>query len=36
MVKIMHKVLLEAIKVTFITTSFIVVNANEVIAINNT
>jgi hypothetical protein len=30
------KVLLEAIKATFITTSFIMVNANEVIAINNT
>jgi hypothetical protein len=27
---------LETIKATFITTSFIVVNANEVIAINNT
>ncbi len=32
----MHGVLLEATKVTFVATSFIIVSANEVMAINNT
>jgi hypothetical protein len=36
MVEVMHKVLLEAIKATFITISFIMVNANKFIAIHNT
>jgi len=36
MAEVMHKVLLEAINVTFIAASFIMVNVDEVTAINNT
>jgi hypothetical protein len=36
MVKIMHIVLLETTKVTFVATIFIAINANKVMAIDNT
>jgi hypothetical protein len=36
MAKVMHGVLLEATKVTFVATSFITVSADEVMAIDNT
>jgi hypothetical protein len=36
MIKVMHKFLLEATKIAFVPTSFIIISANEVIAINNT
>jgi hypothetical protein len=36
MAKVMHKVLLEAIETTFTIASFIIISANEVIAIDNT
>jgi hypothetical protein len=36
MVEIMHELLLETTKVTFIFATFIVINANEVTTLNNT
>jgi len=36
MVEVMHGVLLEAIKITFVVASFIAINADEVTTINNT